>query len=91
MINDRLSLTIIFKLAVPLCSTPSEIVQSVEVVTLSIEIPVQNETSNASAEPETHSVPLRSRHWMRLAQEGKYPIAKICGIHVRELGWQNNP
>ena len=28
---------------------------------------------------------------MRLAQEGKYPMAKHCEIHVGELDWQSNP
>jgi hypothetical protein len=28
---------------------------------------------------------------MKLAQEGKYPMAKHCEIHVGELDWQSNP
>jgi hypothetical protein len=28
---------------------------------------------------------------MKLAQEGKYPVAKNCEIHVGELDWQSSP
>jgi hypothetical protein len=28
---------------------------------------------------------------MRRAQEGKYPVAEQCEIHVGELDWQSNP
>ena len=28
---------------------------------------------------------------MKLAQEGKYPVAKHCEIHVGEPDWQSNP
>ena len=46
---------------------------------------------NSGGETATHFVPPRSRQLMKLAQEGKYPIAKRCEIHVGELDWQSNP
>ena len=51
--------------------------------------PIVGEFSNG--ETATHFVPPRSRQLMRLAQEGKYPVAKQCEIHVGELDWQSNP
>ena len=45
----------------------------------------------SSGETATHFVPPRSRQLMKLAQEGKYPVAKNCEIHVGELDWQSNP
>jgi hypothetical protein len=51
--------------------------------------PIVGEFSNG--ETATHFVPPRSRQLMKLAQEGKYPVAKHCEIHVGELDWQSNP
>ena len=45
----------------------------------------------SSGETATHFVPPRSRQLMKLAHEGKYPMAKHCEIHVGELDWQSNP
>jgi hypothetical protein len=45
----------------------------------------------SSGETATHFVPPRSRQLMKLAQEGKYPVANHCEIHVGELDWQSNP
>jgi hypothetical protein len=45
----------------------------------------------SSVETATHFVPPRSRQLMKLAQEGKYPLANQCEIHVGELDWQSNP